>query len=214
LLNLNFISTTIIDPRTLTKLYKYERKLLKGIFHRTVHVQSYIDCQIPESLNEIKKPKNIRFFFETDFWKDFGDPEKNNEYILNNHKRALSVNWTEKGITPSENEINNVSEEEFLNWEESQSLLKNSSVIIGLHPDQAVEAIVDFALEHNKPFAVIPCCTYYKEFPKRKWNGKPVKTYDELCGYLIDKDTRIKTEILGFEGKNKLIYWEGNKETQ
>ena len=31
------------------------------------------------------------------------------------------------------------------------------SVVVGMHPDQATEAIVDFAAKFGKPFAVVPC---------------------------------------------------------
>jgi hypothetical protein len=37
-------------------------------------------------------------------------------------------------------------------------LLEDCSIVVGLHPDQATEPIVDFALENNKSFAVVPCC--------------------------------------------------------
>lgn len=40
------------------------------------------------------------------------------------------------------------------------ALLRDCTVLIGLHPDQATEPIVDFALRHNKPFAVVPCCVF------------------------------------------------------
>ena len=46
--------------------------------------------------------------------------------------------------------------------------LKNASVVVGLHPDQATDALVDFALASGKPFAVVPCCTYGADFPKRR----------------------------------------------
>ena len=36
--------------------------------------------------------------------------------------------------------------------------LANASAVVGLHPDGATEAIVDFALATGKPFAVVPCC--------------------------------------------------------
>ena len=51
----------------------------------------------------------------------------------------------------------------------------NSSVVVGMHPDQAAQvrsdifcyhvrqtcqAIIEFALANNKPFACIPCCVY------------------------------------------------------
>ena len=32
--------------------------------------------------------------------------------------------------------------------------------VVGLHPDEATEAIVDCALAHGKPFAVVPCCVF------------------------------------------------------
>jgi hypothetical protein len=39
-------------------------------------------------------------------------------------------------------------------------LLQGASVLVGLHPDQATEAIVDTALRWNKPFAIVPCCVF------------------------------------------------------
>lgn len=32
--------------------------------------------------------------------------------------------------------------------------------VVGMHPDQATDAIVDFALACSKPFAVVPCCVF------------------------------------------------------
>ena len=54
-------------------------------------------------------------------------------------------------------------------------LNKNDSldVIIGMHPDQATEAIVDMALKYRKPFAVVPCCVFSHENPHRRLKGKP-----------------------------------------
>ena len=36
--------------------------------------------------------------------------------------------------------------------------IRNCSLIIGLHPDQATEPIVELALSLNVPFAIIPWC--------------------------------------------------------
>lgn len=41
-------------------------------------------------------------------------------------------------------------------------------VIVGMHPDQATEPIVDFAITHRKPFAIVPCCVFPKENPHRR----------------------------------------------
>jgi hypothetical protein len=32
--------------------------------------------------------------------------------------------------------------------------------VVGMHPDQATEAILQFALECRKPFAIVPCCVF------------------------------------------------------
>lgn len=48
-------------------------------------------------------------------------------------------------------------------WNEENlqgSQLRASSLVIGMHPDQATDAVVDFAVEHRKSFAVVPCCVF------------------------------------------------------
>ena len=41
-------------------------------------------------------------------------------------------------------------------------------VVVGMHPDQATEPILDFALKHKKPFAIVPCCVFPRENPHRR----------------------------------------------
>ncbi|CAD7929729.1 unnamed protein product [Amoebophrya sp. A25] len=48
-----------------------------------------------------------------------------------------------------------------------RKVIARSDLVVGMHPDQAAEAIVDLALHYNIPFFVVPCCVYAKEFPKR-----------------------------------------------
>ena len=98
-------------------------------------------------------------------------------------------------------------------WEfnELKNLLENCSCVVGMHPDQAAEGIVDFALKMNKPFALIPCCVYSKQFPKRKVNGDPVTNHNDLINHLKSKHRGIKTEILPIEGKNIILYWNPNE---
>lgn len=40
--------------------------------------------------------------------------------------------------------------------------------VVGLHPDQATDSILDFALECGKPFAIVPCCVFPRLFPHRR----------------------------------------------
>ena len=94
-------------------------------------------------------------------------------------------------------------------YEQALALVRECSIIIGMHPDQATEHIIDFAIANNKPFAVIPCCVYSKQFPRRRMhNNKLVTTYADLVGYLMAKAPRhIRAVELGFEGKCVLLYY-------
>lgn len=86
-------------------------------------------------------------------------------------------------------------------------ILRDCSAVVGLHPDQATEVIVDFALSHSKPFAVVPCCVFPRQFPQRRQkDGGLVITTEEFIQYLVDKDPRIRLAYLEMEGRNKVVY--------
>ena len=106
--------------------------------------------------------------------------------------------------------------------------VSNASLIIGLHADGATEAIVDAALHYHKPFVVVPCCVFPNLFRDRyitvpisdtpDESGQstnegrkqvPVRTHDQFCTYLLDKDPRFVREVLPFEGRNDAIWWDG-----
>jgi hypothetical protein len=94
------------------------------------------------------------------------------------------------------------------------ALLCNCSAVVGMHPDQATEPIVALAVALRRPFAVVPCCVYAAEFPKRKLlsDGSPVKTYEQLVQYIqqlaaaAPGEYRIGVEVMPFEGKNLLVW--------
>lgn len=95
-------------------------------------------------------------------------------------------------------------------WEHSPhaAALQACSLVVGMHPDQATEAIVDFAVAARKPVAVVPCCVFPREFPDRRLpDGTPVTTYDQLVEYL---QLRLggQTARLPFEGANIVVYRE------
>mmetsp|Transcript_22581 Transcript_22581/g.34380 ORF Transcript_22581/g.34380 Transcript_22581/m.34380 type:complete len:398 (+) Transcript_22581:60-1253(+) len=91
--------------------------------------------------------------------------------------------------------------------EESEELLMQSSICVGLHPDECTEDILDMALRYNKPVAIVPCCVFPGCFPLRNLPcGKPVRTYEEFLQYLLAKDERLKIEKLSFEGKNQVLF--------
>jgi len=60
------------------------------------------------------------------------------------------------------------------------ALLADAHFVVGLHPDEATEAIVDGALRHRRPFAVVPCCVFAKLFPNRRQGG-PLGQLGAIC---------------------------------
>jgi hypothetical protein len=99
-------------------------------------------------------------------------------------------------------------DEQRVSVEQVRDALRFCSAVVGLHPDQAAEPLVDFALQWKKPFAVVPCCTYAKDFPGRRLrSGKEVKSYEDLLAYLVEKDPEhIRVVTLPFGGKNQCVY--------
>lgn len=82
-----------------------------------------------------------------------------------------------------------------------------ASLVIGMHPDEATEAIVDAALASGKAFAVIPCCVFPSLFPDRLLNNKPVRQLSEFIAYLQAKDPRIQIQTLeSLAGCNTIVY--------
>lgn len=122
--------------------------------------------------------------------------------------------------------------------------VRGSCLLVGMHADGATEAIVDAALQYNKPFCVVPCCVFPNLFPERRLNiitrqeviateeaaakmteplhdtssckkqetmtsSVPVRTYEQFCEYLLQKDPRFQMTTLPFEGRNVAIWWDG-----
>lgn len=96
-------------------------------------------------------------------------------------------------------------------WKGTTSDISNRilacSIVIGMHPDEATESIVDFALAYDKTFAIVPCCVFPKSFPNRFVDGRRVKTYCDFLRYLVAKDpSKIRIQRLDFEGRNIVVY--------
>jgi hypothetical protein len=86
--------------------------------------------------------------------------------------------------------------------------LDNVAAMVGLHPDEATEAIVDAALAHQIPFAVVPCCVLPQLFPERKLHttGAKVKKLGSFVEYLRQKDRRIRQTRLDIHGRNTVLF--------
>ncbi|KAG2446467.1 hypothetical protein HYH02_008458 [Chlamydomonas schloesseri] len=97
-------------------------------------------------------------------------------------------------------------------WAEGAVLrLLDCSVVAAMHPDQAAEFALRLALAAGKPFALVPCCVYAAEFPRRKLqSGDQVRSYTQLLAYLQELGAaggwEVVAQELPFEGKNVLLY--------
>lgn len=92
-------------------------------------------------------------------------------------------------------------------------LLNSAQVVLGLHPDEATEGIVDWAIEHKRGFCVVPCCVFARLFPNRRLaddssatGSRQVRTHQDLCTYLQAKHSRIRCTQLNFEGMNVCLW--------
>ena len=113
-------------------------------------------------------------------------------------------------------------------------LVARCSVVVGMHPDQATEALVDFALRHGKPFAIVPCCVHSKEArfanrtvaavtPEREGEGggedgdglgarparQAVRSFESYLRYLSAKAPGVLTATLPMRGRNTVVYYLG-----
>jgi len=99
----------------------------------------------------------------------------------------------------------------FLEVGEQEDLVRSSSIIVGLHPDEPTEDILDMALQYGKKVAIVPCCVFPCFFPLRTLSdGRFVRTYEDFLEYLLLKDDRLRKHELPFQGRNTVIYLDSN----
>ena len=80
-------------------------------------------------------------------------------------------------------------------------------LVVGLHPDEATEPLVDTSLEKSLDFCVIPCCVFSADNPHRRLKDGSIPTsYTAFCHYLMEKNSQVKDSPLPFCGRNKVIY--------
>ena len=212
-LNLNGIKSTVCDPRKDLNLKRCLRAMRGGYLHRNkLIVEKYVDCTLEQCLernDDQIKPNHLRLFFDEKLI-NFMEKNKDLQNLINyQFKQFMKFNKDEI-MENKEGSINDLIKERIKrDCVDMIDLMKNCSVIIGMHPDYATEFIIDFALKYDKPFAVLPCCVFPKSFPHRKLkNGKKVTQYDDFCNYLTEKHEKIKQFTLTLMGgKNKVIYW-------
>jgi hypothetical protein len=89
----------------------------------------------------------------------------------------------------------------------AKDLLSRTTLVVGLHPDQAAGEIAAFADRLGLPWCIVPCCVYSKTFTKRRMlDGTHVKTHAQLVKWLMETYPRAQLATLDFEGKNQVVY--------
>lgn len=67
--------------------------------------------------------------------------------------------------------------------------------------------IINFALESNKAFAVVPCCVFPNCFPDRTLtSGRHVRTYEDLIQWITERDSSVEKAELGVGGRQTVLF--------
>jgi len=88
-------------------------------------------------------------------------------------------------------------------------LWNDFNLVVGLHPDQATDLIIDSCLLSDpiKSFAVIPCCVFAYENPHRRLkSSKAVCSYEDYIDWLMEKSDKIQKAALPIQGRNILLF--------
>ena len=78
-------------------------------------------------------------------------------------------------------------------------------LLVGMHPDQATEDVVECGLRNGIPFAVVPCCVFAHLDSRRP------TTYEAFVEHLAGKDPGVKRARLNFRGRDTVLYWKGSR---
>lgn len=98
--------------------------------------------------------------------------------------------------------------DDFVKSKDGNMLLQNCVAVVGMHPDEATDDIIKYAMRYNKPWVICPCCVFPKTFTQRKLaSGRAVKSYEDLCNYIKNICDGVNEITLDFEGRNKVYYW-------
>ncbi|KAL7566415.1 hypothetical protein ACA910_000898 [Epithemia clementina (nom. ined.)] len=166
--------------------------------------------QIPSDLALIRTPTFIRIRVNDQLVaavRGYQETQSLEDWNVYWHNSAMQQQANSSGTRdPAEDEENNNN-----NYERTRSEMANgetflldilfkSRLIVGFHPDQATEALMDLAMVLQVPLAVVPCCVFPSEFPNRTnpENGNRVRTYHEFMEYLKQRFPLVREAWLDF----------------
>jgi hypothetical protein len=129
--------------------------------------------------------------------------------VVSVESKVLNLDTTKQQFMP----FNHIEQEfplylqDILQDKNLSELILSSSVLIGVHPDEATEAIIDAAIYFRIPFAIVPCCLHSSAYPSRKTvDGRIVNSYELFIEYLMSKHRLISRVVLPFIGRNICLF--------
>ena len=230
LVNVTGIAACVIDPRPALEVKRSVSMWKRGLWHKPVSIGfACARVQPPARLptDEPRMPTHLRLFFQAGIW------AATDTSIAANLARSRSAEWGVKGLHDEKEGIAASSSRAAAAESVGRHGIRNASaaddaassgvsdqvarvrrqlgaatLAVGLHPDQAAGAIIQFALSRGLPFAVVPCCVFRNEFTERRLgDGTRVTNYETLCDWLQALGVGIKrTVIPGLEGRNICLY--------
>ncbi|KAL3792972.1 hypothetical protein HJC23_010985 [Cyclotella cryptica] len=187
-LALRDVKSTVVDPRcTVGSLPGRDRKLLKKAKKEPFGTyRAWFGS----------RPAGIDVFFREGCQDYFAGS------VVHSQRKASLCRGNESFIGPDEKFSIPI-----CSMDSKDQLLRNSTAIVALHPDEATGIIVETAVEHRIPFVVIPCCVFSRLFPDRLTKeGHVVSTYYDLIDWLVAKDPAIHVTRLPFDGANLAVW--------
>ncbi|KAF9438172.1 hypothetical protein BGZ76_009379 [Entomortierella beljakovae] len=193
------IRSTVVEPNV-RRDKSYRRRNLMDIIKKQMDIEAGGDGQYFRDF----KPSAVKAA-------DTIEPDTKLDYEQSEAER-LKERRRQKKLDEAQFEVPRIStllDEHFA--ETHGSTLEGASAIIGMHPDQATEPIVDMALKHGKPFVVVPCCVFACDNPHRRLlNDGEVNTTLDFIQYLTEKaiisGASVSREFLPFDGMNIVVF--------
>ncbi|CAB9498521.1 expressed unknown protein [Seminavis robusta] len=191
------IPCTVIDP------------LIRKKQSTTISSDSNNGFPVKRDAKRVRKaggpmPRHLPAFFnQEEFVQQYGKRKKNQQ--IQPKSSSTTTNSQEVSTEPS-HDIN----PQQLNDDDDDDdnyLIENCSCLVGLHPDQTTQDIVEMALRFQKPVAMVPCCVFPSFFPIRTLhNGTNVNTHEQFCEFLTQQDPSLQCATLPFQGRNVVLY--------
>ena len=71
-----------------------------------------------------------------------------------------------------------------------RQMCQNKDLLLGMHPDGAVNYIIECACEMKINFCIVPCCVFPSKYPRKLNDGREVILRDELVEWIIEECQR------------------------